>query len=423
MPVIGAVHLLLAERWSVGMPLDADVLTDPFGWLVGGLVRAIYGSDDMNAVHQALNGWSAHLLDAAGPGNPFRLDAMCGRCGDIYADLRPLGVFALALAVMARMAGQALRSRHEGMSPVHLLADAGIRLVCGLAALQATFQVLDWLSSQSMVLAGELGGLVFGAVLRQIDANSLADAVFQSVSGQNQLASALEVILLTIFVGYLGVMIVASRAAIIFCVLVAPFSVPAMAYAEDAKLVVLWLRLLFFALAVPAASVLCLAVTAVVFAASHSIGIAAIPQVAMVACIWISVKVINSLMRATLRGVRGSVSSTMHAAGMGPATHRLGAMSRDARRDLGRVAGVGRMVGGAAVSGGVDGVKGLLRTPAPGLNAAFEVFASRQMVRGGRSMAGGADLPPEKQKAERARLWASFLARESGLIGRPERAA
>jgi hypothetical protein len=418
---MGVIPMLAAHLGAV--PLVADVLTDPFGWLLGGLLRAMYGTDDGGAVRQALDGWMGQLLDPSDPGNRFRLDAMCGRCGDIYGSLRPLGLFALALAVLTRVAAQALRGRHEGVAPVHLLADAGIRLLCGLAALQVTYPILDWLSAQSMVLAAEVGGLAFDVALRQVGAESVA-AIVMGATGQSQIAGSSATVLLTIYVGYLSVMVVASRAAIIFCVLGAPFSVPAMAYAEDGRIALLWLRMLFFALALPVAAVLCLTITAVVFAASLHVGqVGAIPLVALLACIWISVKLVNGLMMATVRSVRGGVSGTLQAAGMGPAAQRLGAISREARRDIGRVGGVGRMVAGAARSGGVDGVFGFLRPPAAGANAAFDLFVSRNHLKTGRSKEDGRDLAPGRQEALRTRLWASFLARESGLIGRPERAA
>lgn len=421
---MSATHLLIALLRPMGLPLEADILTDPFGWLLGGLLHAIYGSDDMNAVHQALDGWMAHLLDPSDPHNPFRLEAMCGSCGSIYDSLRPLGLFALALAVLARIAGEALRSRHEGLSPVHLLTDAGVRLICGVAALQVTFPIVDWLSAQSMILAAELAALVFRAVLRQVDASTLIGLVFQSIQGHNQLSVATAVLLLTIFVGYISVMIVAGRAAIIFCVLGAPFSVPAMAYAEDSKVVVLWLRMLFFALALPAAAVLCLAMTVIVFAASLRVGdIGAFPLIALGACVWISVKVINGLMRATVRSARGGVSGTLHAAGMGPAVRGLGAVSRDARRDAGKVRGVARMAVGAVASGGPAGALNMLRAPGAGANTAFEMFASQELIRRGVSKVGGNDLPPRRQRMLRMGLWAAFLARESGLVGRPGRAA
>jgi hypothetical protein len=425
------LDMLLAHAPAVALPLDADVLTDPFGWLLDGLLRAIFGTDDLDVVRRALDGWMARLLDPAAAGNPFRMEVMCGPCGSLYDALRPLGLFALALAVLARIGSHALRSRHHGPAPIHMLSDAGIRVLCGVAALQATFPILDWLSAQSVVLAAELSEVVFGGLLRHTGASSFTGLMLSAVHGQDGAAGAATVLLLTLFLAYLGVMVVASRAALIFCVLGAPFSVPAIAYAEDGHLVLLWLRMLVFALALPAVAVLCLAMTVVVAGAGFQLtDVLGVPLIAMGAAIWLSVRVINGLMRETVRGVRGGVSGTLHAAGMAPVAHGAAALARDARRDLGRgvsrLRGPARMAAGAAGTGERRGWAGLRESatpPPPGGNDIFDTFVTRRLLLAGRSKVGGADLPPERREAERRRLWGHFLAQETGFVGRRERAA
>ncbi|MGH7866763.1 MAG: hypothetical protein ACREP9_03785, partial [Candidatus Dormibacteraceae bacterium] len=247
---------------------DPDLLTDPFGWLAGSLIHAIFGqAGDPRA---GLDSLLATFFCVGQSANPFRLENMCRRCADAYAQLRGLGIFALSVAVMARMVILALRYRREGSSPVHFLADIGVRLGLGIGALQVTFWLLSWLAEQSMAVASGVMQLLSKVLLgwgnqglEHIASNVVGQIAQSTVGGggNSQLSISLCILLLTAYVGYLVIMVVVSRAAIIFTILAAPLAVPALVFSEDSHVGGLWLRMLLFAAAVPMVAVLCLTLT------------------------------------------------------------------------------------------------------------------------------------------------------------------
>jgi hypothetical protein len=399
--------------------LDPDILTDPFGWILTGLLHAVFGAGDRDAATRMLDDLVARFFAPADPHSPFRLEAVCGPCGAISASLRPLGLFALGVAVVARIVVLAMRCRSEGISPVHLLADIGIRLVCGVAAIEGIFTLLAWLSTESMALAGGLVEAVLKVALQNGPRPTLAELALGALLPQNTVGSTLAILLLALFIGYLVVMVIASRAALIFTVLAAPFSIPALVYTEESQLVLLWLRMLVFALAVPAAAVLCLSFTVLLLMVSTGVQVlsAVLPLVGLVVATWLSVKIINGLMAGTIRHARGGVGGTLRVAGMAPGARGTAQAARQTR-PFGRP---GRFAAGGAMFG--PGIRQLVKLPPKGSNVAFDMFVAQRLLQAGISSVGGDDLPEKRQRALRSYYWARYLAQEILPIDRGEKAA
>ena len=384
--------------------LDADVLTNPWGWLLDSLDRALFNGRPEDVAPQLVR----VFFDAGHPRNPFRLENYCGPCHTLWAGLVPVGTICLAVALLARVGLVALRSREHGSPAVHTLVDVGFRGLAGSGALQLSFPVLSWLSSESMIVAGQLVALLFDRLFGRGGAAADVAAVLVP---PNLLTTPVSALLFMLLLGYITVMVVLSRAAIIVAVLAAPFAVPALAFAEEGRLALTWLRMVFFACAVPPAAALCLGGAIVLLRVGMDLG-AVIPfgppVLASAASLWATVMVINGLMRETARGGGRTVAGTLRSAGLGPVARELERRGERAQGQLKRAGGA--LVAGARMAG--LGVRaGSFHPPDRGLHEAFDSFCAEHMAKLGLSKVGGADLAPTTRQTMRIYLWAKYLAR------------
>jgi hypothetical protein len=393
-----------------------DILSDPFGWILTGLVHAIFGSGELELAGKVLDDLTSRFFAIAGAGDALGLDSMCPPCRGIDRSLRPLGLLGLGVAVLARIVRLAVRCRTDGISPIHLLADVGIRLVCGVAALGGIYDLLNLLSAQSMTLAGALVESALRIAQQGAHHPTLVRLALDAPLPDT--GRALATLLVAAFLGYLVLMVLASRAALLFTVLAAPFAVPALVYAEESHLVLLWLRMLLFSLAVPAAAVLCLSFTVLLLTLSAAVPAVggALMVVSLMAGMWLSVKVIHGLMGAAVQHAGRGVGGTLGAVGMGPAARSVARIG-EARPHLGRPV---RFAAGAALFG--PGIRSLVKVPARGGNLAFDMFVAQRLLHAGISSLGGDDLPERRLERLRTYYWARYLAQEI-LPGRPGEAA
>lgn len=413
-------QLPLAAPW-----LDFDVLEKPLDWFSSRLLEWLFDGDLEQAVHRVmvlivpLQKGVGSLSGPTDPKNPARIENYCPACVSAYQSLKPLGTVALAVCLLARIGKFALSSRREGVSPVHLVVDVGSRLLLGAAALQLSFPVLDFLSAGSIAVAE---GVAMDAVSAALGRPGIELGTALSLFAPPNLASStLTQVLFMLLLGYLAVMVTASRIGIVFAALASPFAIPALTYAADGGVALLWLRMVVFASAVPPAAVICLTMTILVFQMGLLVG-APIPFVSalpLLGAIWLTVKVVNGLMHATVRSAAGGAAGTLQAAGLGPAMRGVDRMRSGAGRDLERAARTGRTLMTVAALAR----RGGLRPPAPGQNGAFDIFCAGEFLRRGISRNEGRDLPDQARNRWRTLFWARYLARETGGSRRREHAA
>jgi hypothetical protein len=384
--------------------LDADVLTNPWSWLLDTLDRALFNGRPEDVAPKLIR----VFFDAGNQSNPFRLENYCGPCHALWAGLMPVGTICLAVALLARVGLVALRTREQSAPAMHTLVDVGFRGLAGSGALQLSFPVLSWLSSESMILAGQLVAFLVGRLYTHTGAAAEAVALLVPV---NLLAAPVSALLFMLLLGYITVMVVLSRAAIILAVLAAPFAVPALAFAEEGRLAVTWLRMVFFACAVPPAAALCLGGAIVLLRVGMDLSTVipfGPPVLASAASLWATVMVINGLMRETARGGGQTIAGTLRSAGLGPVAGELERRGHRAQGHLQRAGGA--LAAGARMAGlGLRG--GSFQPPGRGLHEAFDAFCADHMAKLGMSKVGGTDLSPMKQQAMRVYLWAKYLAR------------
>lgn len=384
--------------------LDADVLTNPWGWLLDTLDRALFNGRPEDVAPKLIR----VFFEAGNQSNPFRLENFCGPCHALWAGLMPVGTICLAVALLARVGLVALRTREQSAPAMHTLVDVGFRGLAGSGALQLSFPVLSWLSSESMILAGQLVAFLVGRLYAH--GGAAADAVALLVPA-NLLTAPVSALLFMLLLGYITVMVVLSRAAIILAVLAAPFAVPALAFAEEGRLAVTWLRMVFFACAVPPAAALCLGGAIVLLRVGIDLSTVipfGPPVLASAASLWATVMVINGLMGETARGGSQTIAETLRSAGLGPVAGELERRGQQAQGHLKRAGGA--LASGARMAG--LGLRaGSFQPPGRGLHEGFDTFCADHMAKLGISKVGGTDLSLMPQQAMRVYLWAKYLAR------------
>jgi hypothetical protein len=408
---------LLAGQLPLSAPwLDFDVLDKPLDWWSIHLLDWLFGVDLEAAAHR-LMGLIVPLQEGVGalpyptnPKNPARIENYCPACVAAYHSLQPLGTVALAVCLLARIGKFVLGSSRAGMSPVHLVVDFAWRLLLGAAALQLSFPVLDFLSAGSIAVAEGLALKGMSVALGHPDVE-LATALLL-FAPMNLFSSTLTQLLFMLLLGYLAVMVIASRIAIVFAALASPFAIPALTYSADGTVALLWLRMVLFATAVPPAAVICLTITILIFQMGLQVG-ATIPFVSalpLLAAIWLTVKAVNGLTHATIRSAAAGAAGTLQAAGLGPAVRGVDRMRRGAAGGVERAARTGRTlltVAALARRGG-------LGPPAPGENGSFDLFCAGEFLRRGISRNEGNDLSEQSKNRWRTLFWARYLAREAG---------
>jgi hypothetical protein len=391
--------------------LALAAIDQPFVSLATAVLRWFLGSDPSEAGRRMLltlvpsPGAGSTLMDVGQARNPDQIESYCPPCISAYSALRPLGPIALALALLARMVTQIVRARDRGLSASHLLVDLGSRLFVGLGALQAGLATLDFISAVAALLAAIVAMRVLPVVAGI--GNPLLDMLNFLVPGESMAMGPTELLFL-LLLGYLVVIVVVSRAAIVLAVLSLPFAVPALLYSTDGVLGVLWLRLLLLSCAVPVTAVACLAVAILAARAGLELGptVPFLPALCVLAAMWLTVKVMNTLVGTVVRNAAGGLVGIVRGPGQDPAP---GPLRESARSDLRRALKVGRK-GMAIASLMADGA--VLRAPGPGQNGAFELFSATQFLRHGLSKSEGKDLGERDRDHWRNLFWAQYLAQE-----------